>query len=150
MLTVKLYHEIFVHCVGSVNVLTSRHETLNRRRVQTSAELRRPSNIRPQIRNSTIPHQVQTSTRTVVSSVLSSPVVTIARDRRQLRQPPYSGPNPPDLRESIKALDGRMKRIEEHTSIIRQSIETLKDLMEKQLQRSFEIKGGVYEVMYDN
>ena len=51
---------------------------------------------------------------------------------------------PPDVQESIRALDGRMKRIEQKFRI-EQTLVSVKDL-EKHIQNAFEIKGSVYEV----
>ena len=52
---------------------------------------------------------------------------------------------PPDVQESIRALDGGMKRIEEQNFKIEQTLESVKDLLEKHVQNAFEIKGSVYE-----
>ena len=79
--------------------------------------------------------------------VTSRPSSSGSSDRNRNREVPYTVP--PDLQESIRALDGRIKRIEEQNFTIDQSLESIKDLLDKHLQNAFQIKGSVYEEVHN-
>ena len=45
-----------------------------------------------------------------------------------------------------KGIEERIKRVEEQNFSIQECLDSVKDLLEKHLQQSFKIKGGMYEV----
>ena len=60
---------------------------------------------------------------------------------------PYPQPSEViQLVSSTKGIEERIKRVEEQNFSIKECLDSVKDLLEKHLQQSFKIKGGVYEV----
>lgn len=71
---------------------------------------------------------------------------TSSHVRRQ-QNGPYPQPNEVmQLVSKTKAVEERLKRVEEQNISIKECLDSVKDLLEKHLQQSFKIKGGVYEV----
>ena len=66
------------------------------------------------------------------------------------QQPPISPPtsNIGQVLTICKAIDSRLKRLEAQNSEIKSSMESVTALIEKHLQASFQIKGGIYEVNF--
>ena len=87
------------------------------------------------------------------SVVITSTVTTPHTNGHQSRygntrgQPyPPAVPNNETQVQLMRVLDARVKRIEEQTSSIKNSVEELKRLLEKHTQSNFDIKGSIYEV----
>lgn len=62
-----------------------------------------------------------------------------------------SQPYPPqselhNIIASNKAIEARLRKVEEQSVLLRESIDLMKDLLEKQLENQFQIKGSIYEV----
>ena len=64
-----------------------------------------------------------------------------------------SQPYPPpsevhQLIASNKAIEVRLRKIEEQSILLKESVDSVKDLLEKQIENQFQIKGSIYEVGY--
>ena len=60
--------------------------------------------------------------------------------------PPQSELRVHQIIASNKAIEARLRKVEEQSVLLRESIDLMKDLLEKQLENQFQIKGSIYEV----